>query len=178
MSRGSGSCTLDLRGQRFGRLQVVKWVGTDAQRGSIWQCLCDCGTEVNVRRRNLIVKGNTVSCGCHKKDVQRYRLRKHGNAGRADGSVKRTKEYACWQNIMQRCYNPKHQRYKSYGAKGVTVCEAWRSDFAAFLRDVGPAPFTKACIDRIDPFGNYEPSNVRWVDLPTSNANKRKSGGL
>ena len=173
MSHGQGSCTQQLTGQRFGRLTVQSWAGTDAQRGSMWTCLCDCGEVRVVRRRNLVTPANTVSCGCHRKDVQRYRLRKHGNAG--DGTKKggRTKEYCAWTNMIQRCYNPKHKRFKSYGAKGVVVCQPWRDDFAAFLADVGPAPESNSCLDRIDPFGNYTPGNVRWVDPATSNANKR-----
>jgi len=174
MSHGGGSCTVNILGQRFGRLTVLSWVGTDAQRGSMWKCRCDCGEERVVRRRNLITPGNTVSCGCHRSDVQTYRLRKHGNAGNGLGD--RTKEYVAWINMVQRCYNPKNPRFKSYGAKGVTVCQPWRDDFAAFLADVGVAPFDAPFIDRINPFGNYEPSNVRWVDRKLSDANKRKSG--
>lgn len=31
--------------------------------------------------------------------------------------------YWCWQGMLGRCYNPKFDNYKSYGAKGVTVSE-------------------------------------------------------
>jgi hypothetical protein len=136
----------------------------------MWRCRCDCGEERIVRRRNLITPGNTVSCGCHRSDVQTHRLRKHGNAG---GHRERSKEYTAWQNMIQRCYNPRNKRFKSYGAKGVVVCLQWREDFAAFLADVGPAPTPDSCIDRINPFGNYEPSNIRWIDAKTSNRNRR-----
>lgn len=172
MQRPEGSSTINMKGLRFGRLQVIKWEGTDAQRGAMWRCRCDCGNEIIVRRRNLVVKGNTLSCGCHRIDIQRIRRTKHGNT--KSGEPK-SKEYACWGNILQRCYNPRHRAFKSYGAKGVQVCEAWRHDFAAFLASVGSAPFAKAYIDRIDPFGNYEPGNVRWVDETASNRNKRSS---
>ena len=33
--------------------------------------------------------------------------------------------YRCWYNMIQRCYNTKHSSYKSYGEKGVRVCEEW-----------------------------------------------------
>lgn len=170
--RGEGRNTVNILGQRHGRLTVIKWAGTDAQRGSKWLCKCDCGNEVIVRRRNLLDPKNTRSCGCHRIDIQRTRLRKHGNSDWSKGE--RAKEYICWNNILQRCYNPKHKSFRSYGAKGVQVCPEWRYDFSAFLAAVGAAPFAAACIDRIDPFGNYTPENVRWVDKGVSDRNKRK----
>lgn len=52
---------------------------------------------------------------------------------------KATKEYSrlklIWSNMLHRCYDRKSISYKSYGAKGVTVCERWHS-FANFCDDV------------------------------------------
>jgi hypothetical protein len=31
--------------------------------------------------------------------------------------------------MKQRCYNPNNRDYPRYGAKGVTVCDEWRTDF-------------------------------------------------
>ena len=54
---------MDLTGQRFGRLVVIKDTG-ERQNGSIiWQCNCDCGNIKNVNSKNLIHAG-TQSCGC------------------------------------------------------------------------------------------------------------------
>jgi hypothetical protein len=71
MSVGKGANTLDLAGRRFGRWVVLSWAGTDAQRGATWLCRCACGTEKVVRRRNLVVPGQTVSCGCHRVDLRK-----------------------------------------------------------------------------------------------------------
>lgn len=53
---------LNLNGQKFGRLTVIKDSGTDSKK-----CICDCGNEVIVKTYNLI-NGNTQSCGCLQKD--------------------------------------------------------------------------------------------------------------
>ena len=52
----------DITGQRFGRLTVMKRVGT-ADRKAIWRCRCDCGKKTDVRSSDL-KSGNTKSCGC------------------------------------------------------------------------------------------------------------------
>lgn len=53
----------DLTGQRFGRLTVIKRVGTNKHRRAIWRCKCDCGKYTNVIAPDLL-SGNTKSCGC------------------------------------------------------------------------------------------------------------------
>lgn len=164
----------DIAGEVYGKLTILGFVGSAPNRVSIWAARCVCGNEIEVRKNNLAIdpktgSPNTVSCGCHKKAIHRARLTKHGETKHGQG---KSKEYACWTNMRRRCLNPKHKAYKSYGAKGVTICPEW-DDFESFLSDVGRAPTDKPCIDRIDPYGNYEPSNVRWTDQETSNSNKR-----
>lgn len=51
----------DLTGQRFDKLVIKSYVGTDSRRKSIWSCLCDCGTLVE-RRGDQLQKPNQ-SCG-------------------------------------------------------------------------------------------------------------------
>lgn len=45
------------------------------------------------------------------------------------------REYDIWRKIISRCYNQNDRNYKSYGAKGITVCDRWRS-FENFLNDI------------------------------------------
>lgn len=54
---------VDLKGKRFGRLTVKKWVGTSLHRKALWRCKCDCGKITTVSSGDLI-SGNTKSCGC------------------------------------------------------------------------------------------------------------------
>lgn len=60
----------DLTGRRFGRLTVLKRVGT-IDRRPIWRCQCDCGKKTDVRSVDL-KSGNTKSCGCYKKHYALY----------------------------------------------------------------------------------------------------------
>jgi hypothetical protein len=58
------------------------------------------------------------------------------------------------------------------------VCDDWNIDngsndaFLQFLDDMGPCEDYKE-IDRIDPFGNYEPVNCRWVEPEINRRNTR-----
>jgi len=57
----------NLKGQRFGRLVVMKRIGTsEKDRHPIWRCKCDCGKKTEVRSCDL-KSGNTKSCGCLEK---------------------------------------------------------------------------------------------------------------
>lgn len=69
--------------------------------------------------------------------------------------------YQTWNNLIQRCQNPKCPNYKYYGAKGITVSERWK-DFASFVQDVGTRPTPRHILERIDAAKGYDPGNCRW----------------
>jgi hypothetical protein len=162
------SDVIDLAGQRFERLFVIRCVGRNTKRQSVdWLCRCDCGNELTVIGRDLR-SGNTKSCGClHRHQLQTNAL-KHGAC--VSGRV--TPEYRAWTHMIERCTKPNHPEWKRYGGRGVTICAEWRDDFARFRADMGPRP-AKHSLDRIDPFGNYEASNCRWADARTQTQNRR-----
>jgi len=54
---------IDLTGQRFGLLTVIKRQQNDKHGTAKWLCKCDCGKTKSVSSSNLL-KGHTKSCGC------------------------------------------------------------------------------------------------------------------
>jgi hypothetical protein len=58
----------DLTGRRFGRLTVVKRLGSDKTRAAVWLVRCDCGKEKSIRSTSLTF-ALTQSCGCLQKEV-------------------------------------------------------------------------------------------------------------
>jgi hypothetical protein len=85
----------------------------------------------------------------------------------------KSKEWNSWNHMRQRCNNPSHTKYSSYGGVGIKVCERW-DNFENFIADVGLAPSPTHTIDRFpNKDGNYEPNNVRWA-TPTEQSNNTK----
>lgn len=96
---------------------------------------------------------------------------KHGGARRGV----RNSTYSAWRAMKSRCYNEDNISFHNYGGRGVTVCDRWLNDFGAFLADMGERPGREWSLDRIDPNGNYEPGNCRWLTWPDQCNNKRTS---
>ena len=62
---------MDITGQRFGRLTVLKEVPSENNR-TRWLCRCICGTEVE-REGKTLRNGRTKSCGCLNRESARER---------------------------------------------------------------------------------------------------------
>ena len=79
------------------------------------------------------------------------------------------------KNMVQRCTNPKNIAYKNYGWRGITVCDQWLHDRKSFFQWAVDSGYSDTLeLDRIDNDKGYFPSNCRWVDKHTQNANRRK----
>lgn len=76
-----------------------------------------------------------------------------------------------WKSMVGRCHEPTHPSYPWYGAKGISVCERWRSSFSAFLSDVGVIP-KGMTLDRLRNSEDYGPSNFRIATVVEQNNNK------
>ena len=84
--------------------------------------------------------------------------------------------YKAWQNIKDRCLNPRCGFYDRYGGRGIRVYEPWIHDPVAFVayvdQHLGPRPSPRHSIDRVDNEGHYGPGNIRWASYETQNRNR------
>lgn len=163
---------IDLTGQRFGRLLVEEESGKDKWGNYIWKCKCDCGAETHVASHSLR-RGLTTSCDCYQYEVQKATNVTHGK--------RRTRLYAIWSGMRERCFCQTNHAYKYYGARGITVCEEW-DDFNNFYEWAIKTGYdenaerSQCTLDRIDNDKGYEPSNCRWVTMKEQSNNRRKRG--
>ena len=66
--------------------------------------------------------------------------------------------------MKNRCYVTNNSSYKRYGGRGISVCVEWKDDFLAFYKWATSHGYIEGLsIDRIDPDGNYTPSNCQWL---------------
>nr|DAG62938.1 MAG TPA: hypothetical protein [Caudoviricetes sp.] len=159
---------IDLTGQRFGRLEVLAladdYVSPKGCIKKCWLCICDCGNKTIVTSSDL-KSGHTKSCGCLPKQIIGEVSRKHGK--------RHTKIYHRWLDMKQRCYNPNNSHYKSYGGRGITVCDEWKDNFQAFYDwAINNGYSDSLSIERIDVNGNYIPSNCKWIPMTNQARNK------
>ena len=156
---------VDLTGQVFGYLTVLRREGT-RRKYALWRCRCTCGKEC-LAASNLLKEGRKKSCALDGHYNLEYLKARPPGITAANPS-----EHSSWQKMWERCTNPNHERYKYYGARGITICEAWKS-FPQFLKDLGQKPTPKHTVDRIDNDKNYEPANCKWSTRKEQSRNRQ-----
>jgi hypothetical protein len=157
---------LDVTGERYGRLIAIKRVASKPG-ATMWLFRCECGVEKEIPLRS-VRQGKTRACGCLGKERRVEAQTTHGCASKHQ----KTGALRSYTAAKRRCDYPKNNRYELYGGRGIEMCEEWRNDFAAFLRDMGERPQGMS-LDRIDTNGNYEPGNCRWVTPHNQALNRR-----
>jgi hypothetical protein len=141
----------DFTNCKFGNWTVLG----KAKRG--WLCKCKCGT-IKAQVGSILHSGRTKGC-------QVCRRKPH----------RKSREYAVWNAMKARCYNPNVRGFHNHGGRGIVMCDSWRDSFDAFYDDMGPRPSPRHSIDRINNDGNYEPSNCRWATAKEQGRNLRRN---
>ena len=67
--------------------------------------------------------------------------------------------------MLNRCRNKNVERYRAYGARGISVCDEWHEDPAFYQWAMANGYRDDLTIDRIDVDGNYEPANCQWITM-------------
>ena len=145
-----------LIGRRFGKLFVTggapkRWRKTY----SYW--ICDCGA--TGCSDNTWIKF-TIDPSCRS-----CSNRTHGQS--------LSKTYRIWQQILQRCLNPKSDAFKHYGGRGIKVCDRWLA-WKNFLVDMGERP-AGLSINRKDNNGPYCKQNCEWTTQAQQRRNSRSN---
>lgn len=164
---GGGRPNRLIPGARYGMLVYVrrnKALSPSGHLTGVFQC--DCGGRAIKPLSRVVHGGASLDCGCQRKGRARASAVKHGGKG--------TKEYRQWSGAKTRCFNSRSKDWKRYGERGVTMCPRWANSFGLFLQDMGKCP-EGLSLDRIDPNGNYEPSNCRWATIFEQVNNRRNS---
>jgi hypothetical protein len=155
------------KGDRFGRLAVIKETYGHTKRTFLLKCDCGIKTEVPLVR---LRSGHTQSCGCFRKERQVQANTTHGYS--------KIPGYYVWAGMINRCYDPKYEAYADYGERDIRVCKQWKNNFPEFkkwLDDAGWYPKCGLEIDRIDNDRGYSPSNCRLSTKSGNNRNKRSN---
>ena len=159
---------IDLTGQPFGRLVVIREAGRDKHGNVLWLCRCECGNVVIVRGDSLRNE-HTTSCGCYNRERVVEAHTTHGMC--------KTRLYYVWTDMLQRAGVHKgapEEVKRAYQDRGITVCDEWLvfENFRDWAFSHGYKDDLQ--IDRIDNDKGYCPENCQWV-TPKENMNNRRN---
>lgn len=150
----------DLTNKKSGFITFLSQVGVAQSREILWECVCDCGTQLTLKSSNF---NETKHCGC------RY--------GKSKTSERL---YTIWNGMHQRCspINNGINSWECYGGRGVAICKEWHGEngytnFKEWALENGYDD--SLTIDRVDVNGNYEPTNCKWSTPLEQGRNRRNN---
>jgi len=167
-------------GCRVGKITVTGYVL--GARGGLKALIvkCDCGfPEYTLDQHNFKEFKTTRCFKCARKAGATKRYWNYVSSMSDDDHRARLLNRLC--AAITRCHVSSSKSYKSYGARGITVCDEWRSDKGEFLKYVQTLEgwdIPEYDMDRRDNSKGYEPRNIRFISRSDNNRNKRKVDDL
>ncbi len=174
--------SVDLSGQRFGRLtvtaefrkeQVLYPSGKRPVR--LLKCLCDCGN-ITWATQSQLISQKKISCGCYRQETSAKMGQKSKKHGYRSHPL-----YERWKSTVKRTQNKNSQKYHAYGGRGIKLYPEWIDSPKGYIAYIESLPkpvdfdYKKYTIDRIDNDGNYEPGNLRWATQAEQIRNSRQA---
>ena len=180
----------DLKGKKFGKLMVEKYSHSENKKG-FWQCKCECGNTVIVKRGNLL-NGYTKSCGC----IAGNKWKEKENEYLKSIDLKEADIYEISEKLNRDVKTVCSKIYKNYGIdkrcdiigskrraknryhlikkrlkdvhlsknknyKNIKLLVSEKDFIDWFIKN----DFKGCSVDRIDPKGNYELNNMQLIPL-------------
>jgi hypothetical protein len=145
-------------GKKYGQITILKYLGKDKHSHSIYNCVCNCGTNFNVLL-NSIKSVNTKTCGCQ----SRKRGKDHALYA---GYEEIRAEY--WSRVLRGAKNRKIPL-------DITIEQAWQvflqQDRKCALTGLPihfpmtrkTSKYSTASLDRIDSSQGYTQDNIQWI---------------
>lgn len=116
---------MDLTGQRFGKLRVIRRDETRKVGGNyFWICECDCGNQKSIRGTSLTRKNGTRSCGCDQKKIASETGGKT-LAGNAREQIERNMMYRTNFQVIENQNLPKNNTSGHKGVNWDKSRDAW-----------------------------------------------------
>lgn len=163
-------------GHRSGRVTVTGYI--KGKRGGVASLIvkCDCGFPEYTVDLHSFKDFRSKRCNvCAKKESARSRYWKYHEA--MPDIRHRERLLNRLSSAITRCRSPNSAAYKHYGARGISVCQAWiddRSEFLSYVQTLDGWDIPEFEMDRINTNGNYEPGNIRFCSAGDNAKNKRR----
>lgn len=147
-------------------MEIIKDLGTRRYSGKMKRFLLvkcpSCSKEFETLGYNLTKKNPMKMCRSCSSTIG---ATKHGFHG--------TDIYNKWQSMNARVGAKNGKNYRSYGEKGIKVCEEWK-DFMVFKEWAENNGYRENLeLDRRENNGDYTPLNCRWVTRAVQTQNNR-----